>query len=836
MSLIELANVANREKLREFETKYKHRIVNQPVSKNDKPKKFATFPYPYMNGRLHLGHAFTITRAEFWARYWQSRGYNVLFPFGFHGSGMPIYACANKLKYELDNGISTGQVKILLDMGVTSYELPNFINPEYWISYFSEKAKEDIQALGIMSDLRRSFYTTTLNPYYDSFVKWQFHHLIRQGRIIKGTRFMVYSPKDRQPCADHDRSEGEGVEPVKYFVKIDGDMLVTCCNESTGKYYNPKLKYVSVTYGNEISDEIFVCSEKASNNIKYQYANIDIRVLSETETKAIFDGYMTTNMSFGTGIYNNDKNPKRDEDNTAPFSYYEPEKEVISRSGDVCVVAPSEQWFINYNDAIVKEKITNFVQNVLATYDEGVKTQFINAVEWLGEWPVTRNYGLGTYLEGTEQLIDSLSDSTIYMAYYTIAHIITKIPINDVTYDVWDYVFLNSETISNSTYMDKLTEMRNEFKYWYPVDLRVSGKDLIQNHLTMALFNHEFIWGGNYPQSFMINGYLMINNKKMSKHTGNFLTLRDAVDKFGADATRIALADSDGIDDGNFVESQASSAILKLTTELSWIESVMPQLKVYDGKQYAQFVGLFEQIFVNEINICIRDSQKGYESGKTRLVVLSFYRMINAKNEYLQMIKKTKGVANWFILMKYINSLITVIQPICPFWSEKIHNVYDENDLSLNVSWEYGNIDNKCVYIRDIIIKVAKDVNSEINRLRKRKHNITSIHIKIVSDYGPTEKEIIQHVKDDTLSRYKDADQTSTRKFSKYINDKIRDYGKEYYEWIENSDDEFTSFANNIKYFIDGKIDITVEKIDPNDDCKFKFGPGSPIVQIKSRT
>jgi leucyl-tRNA synthetase len=36
--------------------------------------------------------------------------------------------------------------------------------------------------------------------------------------------------------------------------------------------------------------------------------------------------------------------------------------------------------------------------------------------------------------------------------------------------------------------------MRREFSYWYPMDLRVSGKDLIFNHLTMSLFNHVAIW------------------------------------------------------------------------------------------------------------------------------------------------------------------------------------------------------------------------------------------------------------------------------------------------------------------------------------------------------
>lgn len=36
--------------------------------------------------------------------------------------------------------------------------------------------------------------------------------------------------------------------------------------------------------------------------------------------------------------------------------------------------------------------------------------------------------------------------------------------------------------------------MRNEFRYWYPMNLRCSGKDLIKNHLTMCLFNHSVIY------------------------------------------------------------------------------------------------------------------------------------------------------------------------------------------------------------------------------------------------------------------------------------------------------------------------------------------------------
>jgi leucyl-tRNA synthetase len=54
------------------------------------PKWFGNFPYPYMNGALHLGHAFTISKIEFGAGYQRMLGKRALFPHGFHVTGMPI--------------------------------------------------------------------------------------------------------------------------------------------------------------------------------------------------------------------------------------------------------------------------------------------------------------------------------------------------------------------------------------------------------------------------------------------------------------------------------------------------------------------------------------------------------------------------------------------------------------------------------------------------------------------------------------------------------------------------------------------------------------------------
>jgi len=65
---------------------------------NDKPKKFITVAYPYPNSPQHIGHGRTYTIADIHARFYRMRGYNVLFPMGFHYTGTPILGMARRVE------------------------------------------------------------------------------------------------------------------------------------------------------------------------------------------------------------------------------------------------------------------------------------------------------------------------------------------------------------------------------------------------------------------------------------------------------------------------------------------------------------------------------------------------------------------------------------------------------------------------------------------------------------------------------------------------------------------------------------------------------------------
>lgn len=144
-----------------------------------------------------------------------------------------------------------------------------------------------------------------------------------------------------------------------------------------------------------------------------------------------------------------------------------------------------------------------------------------------------------------------------------------------MTDEVWEYVLANGPwTSNNSLSKEKADALKHEFNYFYPFDMRSSGKDLVPNHLTFAAYTHAAIFPEDkWPLGMRTNGHLMLNGKKMSKSTGNSLTMRESVQKFGADATRLSLADAgDGVEDANFDEKTANANILRLFNLLEWSE------------------------------------------------------------------------------------------------------------------------------------------------------------------------------------------------------------------------------------------------------------------------
>jgi len=229
---------------------------------------------------------------------------------------------------------------------------------------------------------------------------------------------------------------------------------------------------------------------------------------------------------------------------------YELLEPVQCRCGsDVLVKIFENQWFIDYGDQSWKELAHENLAGMEIIPRE-LRREYTNVIDWLDRKACARNVGMGTKLPwATDWIIESLSDSTIYMAYYTVIKDINRVkPEADaLTEEFWDYIFLGIgtvEEVSEATgiTVEDLKAIRGQFQYFYPLDARHSGRDLIPNHLTFMVFNHDAIFPREkWPQGIFVNGSVLMEGQKMSKSMNNIIPLVNAIDKFNTDPLRLAL-------------------------------------------------------------------------------------------------------------------------------------------------------------------------------------------------------------------------------------------------------------------------------------------------------
>jgi len=230
---------------------------------------------------------------------------------------------------------------------------------------------------------------------------------------------------------------------------------------------------------------------------------------------------------------------------------YETTARVVCRCRTPCFIKVVEdQWFIDYGDRAWKETTRRLLSG-MRVVPEKLRKSFEYYVDWMKEKPCARKIGFGTpFILDPAWIIEPLSDSTIYMAYYTIARIINqkKIEPAKLTKELFDFVFLGigrAEEVAKASGLDRGTieEMRHEFLSWYPNDIRFVGPDLIGNHATFFLFNHAAIFPEElWPKGIACSGIVLNEGEKMSKSKGNSIPIADSLDEWGADIVRLWFA------------------------------------------------------------------------------------------------------------------------------------------------------------------------------------------------------------------------------------------------------------------------------------------------------
>jgi len=779
--------------LKKIEEKWQKNWENERIFEAEpdpnRKKFFITFPYPYMNGPLHVGHAFTASRVDAYARFKRMQCYNVLFPWAWHWTGQPLAGASERVARGDEEFI-----KALREVdGVPEEDLKKFVDPIYMATYYTNESRIAAKKAGFSVDWRREF--NTIMPTYQKFIEWQYESLRAKGYVSKGTHPVVWCPKCQSPTGDHDRQVGEGVTPEEYMLikfKLNDDtylLAATLRPETifgvTNMWINPDAVYVEA----KVDNEKWIISENAAEKLKEQGKIVEVKrkikgreligkTFENPVTKDLFPmlpGWFV-NPAYATGVVysvpahapydwlalkdlrekpevlrefgidpetvkkiepisiikvedfgeypaieiaeqldvKNQHDPKAEEatkllykkefhngvlkENCREYSgkmvrevketltkdfrsrgiadsMYDLPQPVICRCLTPCIVKVlHDQWFLNYSNPKWKEKAKKALTG-MKLYPETSTQWFLAVIDWLKEWACARRTGLGTPLPwGQGWIIETLSDSTIYMAFYTINRHIRQHDIKPevLTREVFDYIFYGTgnvkEVASESGINAKiLKDMQKEFLYWYPVDLRVSAKELVPNHLTFFIFQHAALFPQeHWPKAIGVNGMLMIEGRQMHKSKGNFVTMKNAIEEYGADAMRCALLlAAEGMDDPDWRSENLRDMQRKLESLYNFAKDIIENTKSSENRHLEKWLMSILQHRIFEVT-------KNLEEMKTRTALeIALFEIWNDFRWYI----RRKGKAEAKILKEALKTWLKLLTPFAPhiceeMWSE----------------------------------------------------------------------------------------------------------------------------------------------------------------------
>ncbi|MFH2106120.1 MAG: leucine--tRNA ligase [Candidatus Micrarchaeota archaeon] len=386
-------------------------------------------------------------------------------------------------------------------------------------------------------------------------------------------------------------------------------------------------------------------------------------------------------------------------------------KPVRCRCGAEVIVNIIDQWFIDYGIVEWKKKAEECLGK-MTIIPEKTRSEYEYAINWFKQKPCARSRGLGTKFPFDEKLvIEALSDSTIYMAFYTISHLLGEVDESEMGDEFFDYVFLGEET-KHKTWNPKLEKLRQSFSYWYPCDSRHSGADLVRNHLPFYIFNHVAIFEKkNWPKQIVTNGFVLMDGKKMSKSMGNILPLRKAIKEFGADVVRFStVSGADLTQDTDFNKSVAEGT----KTRLEFFSRLMELASKEKGKAKP---GQIDKWLMSRLNRKIRKANELYPNLALRELALEIFYDIHADlSWYLKRAKEPR-------LESFFKKWTLLISPFMPFHAEEFWSMLGGKGFCCEQ--KFPECDDR---------EISKEIEDAENAVKQMKEDIDRIKGFVIKD------------------------------------------------------------------------------------------------------
>ena len=713
-------------------------------SKKEKKYVLVEFPYPSGSG-LHIGHTFSFTGADVYARFKRMQGLNVLFPMGWDAFGLPTENYAIKMKRK-----------------------PQEITKEN-----TDMFRKQMKKLAFSFDWSREVNTT--DPKYYKWTQWIFIQLFKKGLAYKKEMPINWCPSCKIGLANEEVVDGKcercGVEVSRrnisqWVVKITdyADKLIEGLKETNfidkvkqaqtnwiGKSEGAKIKFkikdnekyleVFTTRPDTLPGATFMviapehelALEMAKNNKEIEdyiknarkKSDLERTELSRDKT-GVFLGLYAINpvnkkeipiwisdfvlASYGTGAI------------MAVPAHDERDHAFAKKFGlEIVPVIKKEGWDFENQAFTEVEKGEEFNKMLDWIEKEGIGER--SASYHLRDWIFSRQHYWGEPIpmincpkcgwvpapeeqlpivlppvEAYEPTDDGKSPLSKIESFVK-----TKCPVcggeaerETDTMPNWagsDWYFLRYTDPDN----EKELASQKAMKYWGPVDIYIGGDEHNVLHLLYSRFIYKFLWDiGAVPQKIREPYYKRISHgvilgpdgQRMSKSRGNVIVPEQVSEVYGVDVVRMYLMFMGPFD-----------------STMAWNEKTVMGVK--------RFLERFEKFVL---------SQKDKSSDSSDEVKVIINKLIKGVSEDLESFKYNTAIAkmmealnslssssSYKVSSEDIKTLIKLMAPIAPYVTEELYSLFEK--LSVHTaSWPTA----EEKYLVEDEITVAVAINGKV--------------------------------------------------------------------------------------------------------------------------
>ena len=386
-------------------------------------------------------------------------------------------------------------------------------------------------------------------------------------------------------------------------------------------------------------------------------------------------------------------------------------EEVVCRCGmQVRVRRIDDQWFIDYGNEKLTERTSEHCRSMSIfppEFDENVHS----TLKWFRERACVRQGNwLGTRFPLDDKwIIEAISDSTLYPLYYLISLYANdgRISPDNMTEEFFDHVVLGKgdiKKISEKTGVTEniLNEIREDVKYWYPLDINLGGKEHMTVHFPAYLFNHRAILPDNMqPGGIIVNWYITGEKNKISKSKGGAQPIPGAIEEFGVDPLRLYYAHIASM----FVDVEWSAAgVAMYRQRLDRIMGAVEELLSSAGDGEKKDIDEWLTSRFSSHTLLIRSAMEKYELRQMATAV--YFEMYNDIKWYGR-----RGGCNKETIRAALKDWIAFMTPITPHIAEEMWNLAGFEGLVSEAALpEAGAMSGQAEYREDFIREVMSDV------------------------------------------------------------------------------------------------------------------------------